>query len=103
MKKKEYHTYYNFQFKHTAVTVRNHPYIQASYVAEALQIHPIMLYRWRQEMREGKIEDNDKEARSINELMDAQKKVKALEKENKYLRSENSVLKKAERIFPGKK
>ena len=101
MKTKEIHTFYNFQFKHTAVRITNHPDIQASHVAEVLEIHPIMLYRWRQEMREGKIEDNDKEARSINELMEAQKKIKKLEKELLKVRSENSVLKKAERLFPG--
>lgn len=103
MKKKEIHTYYNYQFKHTAVSVTNHPDIQAVDVAEALNIHPIMLYRWRGEMRTGKIQDNDQEARSINELMGAQKKIKQLEKELSKLRQENAVLKKAERIFPGKK
>lgn len=103
MKMKEVHTFYNFQFKHTAVRITNHPDIQASHVADALEIHPIMLYRWRQEMREGKIEDNAKEARSINELMEAQKKIKKLEKDCVRLRAENTVLKKAERLFPGKK
>lgn len=103
MKKKEIHTYYNYQFKHTAVRVTNHPDIQTVDVAEALKIHPIMLYRWRGEMRSGKIQDNDQEARSINKLMDAQKKIKQLEKELIKLRRENTVLKKAERIFPGKK
>lgn len=103
MKKREVHTFYNFQFKHTAVRITNHPAIQASHVAESLDIHPIMLYRWRQEMRDGKIEDNDKEARSINELMEAQKRVKKLEKVCAQLRAENTVLKKAERLFPGKK
>lgn len=103
MKKKEFHTFYNFQFKHTAVRVTNHPAIQANHVAEALEIHPIMLYRWRQEMRQGKIEDNDKEARSINELMEAQSRIKKLEKELQKVRAENAVLKKAERLFPGKK
>ena len=49
MKKKEFHTFYNYQFKHTAVTVTNHPNIQAIDVAEVLKIHPIMLYRWRGE------------------------------------------------------
>ena len=103
MKKKEVHTYYNYQFKHTAVSVTNHPNIQTIDVAEALKIHPIMLYRWRGEMRAGQIQDNDQEARSINELMEAQKKIKQLEKELKRLRGENAVLKKAERLFPGKK
>lgn len=62
MKRNETHTFYNFQFKHTAVTITNHPNIQSINVAEALKIHPIMLYRWRQEMREGKLENNDQEA-----------------------------------------
>jgi len=61
MKKKEFHTFYNYQFKHTAVTVTNHPNIQAIDVAEVLKTHPIMLYRWRGERREGKINDNDHE------------------------------------------
>ena len=29
MKKKEIHTFYNYQFKHTVVKVTNHPGIQA--------------------------------------------------------------------------
>ena len=103
MKEKEIDTFYNFQFKHTAVRVSNHPDIQANHVAQALEIHPIMLYRWRQEMRQGKIEDNEKEARSINELMEAQNRIKKLEKELQKVRAENAVLKKAERLFPGKK
>ncbi len=103
MKRKEHHTYYNFQFKHTAVTITNHANIQTIDVAEALNIHPIMLYRWRQEMREGKLENNDQEARSRDKLVLAQKKIKKLERELKQVRDENAVLKKAERIFPGKK
>ena len=71
MKKKEIHTYYNYQFKHSAVRVTNHPDIQTVDVAEAFDIHPIMLYRWRGEMRSGKIKDNDQEARSISELNEA--------------------------------
>ena len=101
MKRKEKHTFYNFQFKHTAVTITNHPNIQSIDVAEALNIHPIMLYRWRREMREGK--NNDQEARSRDTLVEAEKKIRKLEKELKQVRSENAVLEKAERIFPGKK
>jgi len=103
MKKKEIHTFYNYQFKHTAVRVTNHPGIQSVDVAEALDIHPIMLYRWRGEMRSGKIKDNDQEARSINDLMEAEKRIKQLEKELSKVRQENAVLKKAETLFPGKK
>lgn len=103
MKRKEKHTFYNYQFKHTAVAITNHPNIQSIDVAEALDIHPIMLYRWRQEMREGKLENNDQEARSRDKLLEAEKKIRKLEKELKQVRAENAVLRKAERIFPGKK
>lgn len=103
MKRKEKHTYYNFQFKHTAVKVTEHPNIQAVDVAAILGIHPIMLYRWRQEMRDGKIEDNDSEARSRSKLQEAEAKIRALEQELQRVRAENVILKKAERLFPGKK
>ncbi|HFD32690.1 MAG TPA: hypothetical protein ENJ28_08315 [Gammaproteobacteria bacterium] len=72
-------------------------------VAESLGIHPIMLYRWRQEMREGILKDNNQEARSISKLLSAERKIKKLEAELKKVREENTVLKKAELFFPGKK
>jgi transposase len=103
MKRKEQHTFYNFQFKHTAVKITDHPNIQSIDVADALSIHPIMLYRWRQEMREGKIQDNEKEARSRNELLEAKSRIRTLERQLKALRDENVILKKAERLFPKKK
>ncbi len=103
MKKKEIHTFYNYQFKHTAVRVTNHPDIQTVDVAEALNIHPIMLYRWRGEMRTGKLKDNDQEARSQSQLNTAEKKIKQLAKELTKVRQENAVLRKAEKLFPGKK
>lgn len=103
MKKKEKHTFYNYHFKHTAVSVTNHPNILSVDVAKALNIHPIMLYRWRQEMREGTLKDNDQEARSTSKLLLAEKKIKKLEAELKRVREENTILKKAEQLFPGKK
>lgn len=101
--KKEKHTFYNYQFKHTAVSVANHPYIQTQDVADALGIHPFMLSRWKKQLRDGVLENNDQEARSRDELLKAKEKIKKLERELKRVREENAVLKKAERIFPGKK
>jgi transposase len=101
--KKEKHTFYNYQFKHTAVSVANHPEIQTQAVAEALNIHPFMLSRWKKQMRDGALENNDQEARSRDELLKAKERIKKLERELKRVRDENAVLKKAERIFPGKK
>lgn len=101
--KKEKHTFYNYQFKHTAVSVSNHPDIQTQAVSEALDIHPFMLSRWKKQMRDGDLKDNGQEARSTSELLESKRKIKTLEKELRRVREENSVLKKAERIFPGKK
>lgn len=94
---------YNYQYKYAAVQVTEHPNILAVDVAAILGIHPIMLYRWRQEMRDGKLVDNDQEARSKTQLAEAEKKIRKLENELKRVRAENAVLKKAERLFPGKK
>lgn len=68
--------FYNFQFKHTAITITEHPNIESIDVAEALRIHPVMLYQWRQKMREGELENNDQEARSRDKLLEAKKKTK---------------------------
>ena len=70
----------------------NHPYINTQDVAEALNIHPFMLSRWKKEMRDGTLADNDKEARSKSELQEAQKKIKKLERELKRVREENAIL-----------
>jgi len=65
--KKEKHTSYNYQFKHTAVCVSNHPEIQSQKVAQTLLIHPFMLSRWRKQMKDRILADNDKEVRSRTE------------------------------------
>ena len=67
--RKEKHTFYNYQFKHTAVSVANHPDIHTQDVAEALNIHPFMLSRWKEQLRDGALENNDQETRgSFNYL-----------------------------------
>ena len=62
-----------------------------------------MIYRWQKDMKDGKIVDNEKEARSKSSLDEAKRKIRKLELENRRLRDENIVLKKAERMFPKKK
>lgn len=54
----------------------NHPNIQVIDVAEASDISPIMLYPWRGELLSGKIKANDQKARSINEIIETEKKIK---------------------------
>jgi len=43
------------EFKVTAVTMAHAPDIETKAVAEALNIHPFMLSRWKKEYREGKV------------------------------------------------
>ena len=45
---------YPNDFKVQAVQLSSHPDIQNNDVAQALDIHPFMLSRWRKEYREGK-------------------------------------------------
>jgi transposase len=67
-------------------------------VAEALDIHPFMLSRWRKEYREGLIVDNGKfdieTPAKITELY----RLRQLEKEHAILKEEHALLKKAIRF-----
>jgi transposase-like protein/plasmid stability protein len=49
---------YLHEFKIKAVQLANQPDILAKDVAEDLGIHPILLYRWRKEYREGKFKED---------------------------------------------
>ncbi len=46
---------YSHEFKVTAVKMANAPDVETKAVAEALNIHPFMLSRWKKEYREGKL------------------------------------------------
>ena len=46
---------YSLEFKRTAVRLSQRPGMQVQVVAEALDIHPFMLSRWRKEFREGRL------------------------------------------------
>jgi len=46
---------YGVAFKRTAVELSQRPGLQVQAVAEALDIHPFMLFRWRKEFRQGRL------------------------------------------------
>ena len=87
---------YPNEFKIKAVQLADHPDILAKDVAEDLGVHPILLYRWRKEYREGKFKEDRRkkkiqiEAKKMSELLQIQE----LEREIKKLRVENELLKK---------
>jgi len=87
---------YPDEFKIKAVQLADHPDILAKDVAEDLGIHPILLYRWRKEYREGKFKEYKRrkerkiETKKVAELL----RIQQLERENQKLRIENELLKK---------
>ena len=87
---------YPHEFKIKAVQLANQPDILAKDVAESLGIHPIMLYRWKKEYREGRFKE-DKRKKKV--MLDTKKfseiiRIQQLERENQKLRIENELLKK---------
>src|SRR5262252_9384264 len=74
------------------------PGVQVQTVADALDIHPIMLSRWRKEAREGILKGRARrgivEGRRAREI----KRLQTLEREHAMLREEHELLKKAIRF-----
>ena len=87
---------YPDEFKIKAIQLADHPDILAKDVAEDLGIHPILLYRWRKEYREGKFKEDKRrkkvriETKKVTELL----RIQELEREVEKLRIENELLKK---------
>lgn len=112
---KKVHRYTN-EFKVQAVRLSLSPDFQTQDVAQALDIHPFMLSRWKKEFREGKLRAGaavpalslpkaDGEAarlkrkvQGLERKVQAQTKVRALERKLRALEIENDLLKKAIRF-----
>ena len=97
---KEYSRYTN-EFKRLSVLLTQHPDILAIDVAERLGLHPVMLYRWRMEMKNGKIPGRASlnEIHTETDLLKANQKIKELERKLKETRQERDFLKKVKRFF----
>lgn len=85
---------YSTEFKLTAVMLSHVPGVQGQHVAQALDIHPWMLSRWRKQAREGllhgKVRKLDLDARQMAEL----KRLRELERQYALLKEEHELLKK---------
>lgn len=90
---------YSNDFKVTAVKMSNHPSILTQDVAEALNIHPFMLSRWKKEYREGNLKGNAhpniKEIDRLEKAVGEQRRIRELEAALKKAQMENDLLKKA--------
>ena len=95
---------YPVDFKIKAVQLSLRDDVLSKDVAQALDIHPLMLSRWRKEYREGKFLNKPRYS-SNNELMaklpnkKELNKIKQLQKENERLKLENDLLKKWQRYL----
>ncbi len=87
---------YSAEFKLTAVRLSGMPGVQVQVVADALDIHPFMLSRWRKEARDGVLRGRARrvEVGPRREI----KRLQALEREHAMLREEHELLKKAIRF-----
>ena len=89
---------YSVEFKLTAVKLSHMPEVEVQTVANALDIHPFMLSRWRKEVRDGVLKGRarrvDLPPRPAREL----KQLQALKREHALLKAEHELLKKAIRF-----
>ena len=84
---------YSLEMKRTAVRLSNAPGARVMDVAEALDIHPFMLSRWRKQVRDGKLrgkgvklELNRKLATELKQLADLQQRYTLLKQEHELLK-----------------
>lgn len=93
---------YSNEFKVTAVRMANARDIETKAVAEALNIHPFMLSRWKKEVREGTLKGAAhpqlKELKVMEVAVAEEKRIRDLEAALKKARIENNLLKKAVRF-----
>lgn len=118
--KKRNYDRYTLEFKLQAVKLANHPKVMSKDIAESLGLHPVMLYRWQMEHRNGELTENkrmkakksspkrrvsspDPLVEKENELKAAKKRIAQLERSLSNREEELDLLKKAERFLAEKR
>lgn len=97
---------YGVEFKRAAVQLSHRPGIEVKAVADALDIHPFMLSRWRKEFREGRLRPRAgrPEARGAKAAPEREvRRLQQLEREHRLLQEEHALLKKAIRFCSARK
>lgn len=89
---------YSLEFKASAVRLTQIPGMEVQVVAEALDIHPVMLSRWRQEAREGRLRGTSLPRMAPKVPVRELKRLQRLEREHALLQEEHALLKKAIRF-----
>ena len=94
---------YSLDFKLKAVRLTRLPGMEVQAVAEALDIHPVMLSRWRQEAREGRLREVAPRSQISKKLVREIKRLQDLERAYALLQEEHELLKKAIRFCSERK
>lgn len=89
---------YSLEFKRTAVRLSQLRGVEVQAVAEAVDIHPFMLSRWRKEMRDGKLRGHTRGPRVKRPRVRELQRLQALERAHALLQEEHALLKKAIRF-----
>ena len=86
---------YGVEFKRTAVQLSHRPGLQVPAVAEALDVPPFMLSRWRKEFREGRLRPaTPVKARAPKAKLGREiRRLQALERAHQELQAEHALLK----------
>ena len=89
---------YSAEFKLSAVKLSSLPNVQVNQVAEALDIHPFMLSRWRKQVREGLLRGKSKKVVLDKRLATELRQLSELRMRYALLKEEHALLKKAIRF-----
>ena len=97
---------YSKEFKVNVVKLTDGLNVRSIEIADILGLHPMMVYRWRQEYREGKLTyEPSRRIRMTKKKLNprvSEKQIaelKRLQKENASLQKENNFLKKWQRYL----
>ena len=88
---------YTAEFKVKAVKLSELSGVQIQEVADALDVHPFMLSRWRKEYREGRLTARAGVTPGLRQIKELQE-LSSLKREYALLREEHELLKKAIRF-----
>ena len=95
---------YSLEFKLKAVKLSQLKGIEVQAVADALEIHPFMLSRWRKEARDGVLRGRVSLPRAVKTPSARDmKRFQALRRAHALLQEEHALLKKAIRFCTGRR
>ena len=95
MARKKKYNFYGDHFKVTAVELGGLPGVKAIDIAKVLDIHPIMLYRWKKEYRDGGIMKKQDKGTLETEEKSELKRLRKMEKAHAELLIKHDLLKKS--------